>query len=1119
MIKNNKMAQLKSSKKKSSDALEQNLNQSARKDNVLTAQADSLQSEQSELLHVYNQSFSEEGTPTLETDYQLDINDNDHLDLSNHSILAGSTEATVYGTEDSSPLLGASKVKAGNLNQLLADSQQSELEEDNKETEKEESEGSVFGNMNWMMLGIGAGAIGALGGGYFLLKPSEKEETVVNKVETLAEGQYAIQGTVVLGPAVPNNGFYVEVWSKDGELLGTHKTDDQGRYQVLISDEHSLLKIRAVDNNKGPDYRDEATGELKDFEGTLLTVLELNDSFKVQTAHINPMTTLASRMMGLDADGKGEFPTSDKINQANQEIAKNLLGSETLDLASYNVVPLVTADGAPITPNEGGNILGLISALESANDLTTDELMQNLIDNIAFDDQGKMNGVQLRETLKDGVSIIESKYGSKVKDLVDSQFIKAEIVSLDEPVIRENVAPEGSNNIIELGEDKTHQFTLSDFGFVDLNDTDSLASVRLHRVPAKGYLRLGDEDITGPVVLSRADIANLTYKGRADESGTSYSVLTFSVSDGELESEQQSIIFDLGSINDAPSLRVEESFDSLFGEVKKINTSSEGNQDDPDLIALEDGSFITVWIDNQKDIKAQKFHYAENFNGEYILVKDSEEFRINHTDTTEEQRLYNPEIAADLHGDFAVQWWKSEGSTTTSYVEFFDEKNGSIGDGEQELGLQYLTKSIISTSGGLQAVGYIAVGYIKNTTDQESGAHVGVKLYDEGVYVKTIEIQDLPGFGLSDLVLTPVSHGGFAATFRIISDEINEIGFAQYSATGDLLGEVFRQESDLGADEELEMVELLENPLDAEGNFIGATLIVFNRKGEDLVLQGWKGNTPVFTELVANETNALTAENIQVIALKDGGFFTLWSLPDDTKGDAIIGRYFDKMGNPLTSEIDIFHLDPGFSFGGVSVDQLENGRLQLAWSDDRGGSDDIYMSTLNLDKLQHNLQDNVTVGQAFSEDIEGSAITFSLKHDANGLFAIDSETGLISVADPVGISASEETSFMIKVQVDDDEGESFDIEHQVKFPGSLKEEIEETTFVLTDEAIDITSLGDINELTLADLIELGILKPTDLGQPAPGPSFQNSEAFKAYVETQSSDNEYAYVNTMLNLIG
>lgn len=963
------------------------------------------------------------------------------------------------------------------------------------------------GGSSWVMFAIGLSALGALGAGVFLLKSKDDDKDNDNQESIIdtKEEEVGIQGVVTLGPTVDSNGLVAEIYAVDGTLLATDKVSSQGVYQAVVAQGHTHFKVVIRDTDNRPDYRDEATGELKDLEGNLFTVITVDSEKQLQTAHVNPVTTLASRMMGLDVDGNGDFPTPEKISDAYMQVAKNLFGDASLDIASYDVVPVMSADGTVVNGNEGGNLLALISALENTNGVTTDAAIELLLDASATNEQGQVEGLELRELLKNNAESLEGQFGEKFTALVDAQFTKAEIISLDKPIVRENLPPEGENNIILLGEDKTHVFTEADFGFSDLNENDALSSIRLHRLPAKGYLRLDGEELLEPRTIEREDLSKLSYKGRADEHGTSYSVLTFSVSDGVLESDQQSIIFDVSSINDAPTLEIEESFDSLFGEIKKINTNSEGDQYDPDLIALDDGAFIAVWIDNEKSIKAQKYKYQETFAGDLTLVKDSDEFTINSSETAENQRLYNPEIAADDHGDFAIQWWKYEqGSTTESFVGFFDENNGVIGEGEQQLGLQYLTKSIISMNNGLQAVGYIAVGYVQGG----DGGHFGVNIYDDGVFVRNVKITDVPGFGTNDLVLTPLSIGGFAGTFRISSQEVNQIGFAFFDHEGRLKPEsLIMQDSDLGADEELEMVELIDG-----------TLIIFNREGTDLILQGWQNQLPIFSDVVVNEQDALSAENVQVIALDDGGFFTLWTLVDDSKGDAIIGRYYDAQGNALTSEIEIFHLEPGFSFGGASVDQLENGRLQLAWSDDKDGSEDIYMSTLNLDKLQHNLSDNVTVGQASSEDVEGSDITFSLKNDANGLFQVDPETGVISVKDPAGVAASDNTSFMIKVQVNDEEGEAFDLEHQVKFPGSVKEAVEDTKFVLTDQEIDVTELGDINELTLGYLIELGILKPAELGITA-GPGFQGSAEYQAFVDGYTPETDYGYLSSVIELIG
>ncbi|MCY4044915.1 MAG: hypothetical protein OXE99_07530 [Cellvibrionales bacterium] len=994
-------------------------------------------------------------------------------------------------------------------------------DEEETKSSKEEDDG-----INWKYVSIALGALGAIGVGAALIGAKDDDKAPAPTVEpsnteTLdVKEQVLIKGQAMLGPVVENNGLSIQILSVNNELLGTQVLNAKGEYLLSIDNPGDMVKVRLVDTNDSPDYIDEATGQVKDLSANLFTVISLTEGDQLVTAHVNPLTTMASRMMGFDADGNGEWVSSETIKQVNSELAENLLGNANIDLASYHVQPMIDADGNILTANEGGQILGLISAMELDQSKTTAEVLTSLVDSMNTDESGDLQADQVRQLLSDASPVLLNKYGEKVLETVQYNLDRADALGNGEIPKEKNVAPNAASTSIEFGEDKTHQFTLADFSFSDENSNDNLQSITIKRLPTDGYLRLNGETVTESITVSRNDISKLTYKGRADDSGTSYSVLTFTVNDGELDSRQHTIIFDVNAVNDAPELSIEEKFDSLFGEVRKISTSSGGNQNDPDLIALDNGSFITVWDDNEKEIKAQKYQYSEDFKGDYILVKQGDEFRVNTEDTTDNQKLYNPEIAADAHGDFAVQWWRYEqGASTTSYVAFFDEEGDSTGP-EQELGLQYLTKSIISLNSGIQAVGYIAVGFVKNG----EGSHFGVNLYDEGEFVKTIKITGrpddpntpdydesvnivLPDFGTHDFVLTPLSYGGFAGTFRITSPEVNQVGFAYFDHEGNMIPQsLVVQDSELGADEKLEMVELNDG-----------TLAIFNKKGADLVLQGWKATQPVFVDLKANEKNAVEAENTKIIALDDGGFFTLWSLPNETKGDAIIGRYFDATGKPLTSEIEIFHIDPQYHFGGVSIDQLSNGRLQVAWSDDREGTEDIYMMTLNLDKLQHNLQDQVVVGQASAEDVEGGELTFSLKDDSNGLFTIDADTGVITVLDPAGIRASDDTSFTIDIQVEDDEGEVTTLEHMVKFPGSIKEE--ETIFVLTEQQIDISDLGDASELTLQDLIDLGIIKVADEGLTS-GPSFRGSDEYIASIGDGTQPIEdYSFLQTVTNIIG
>ena len=101
-----------------------------------------------------------------------------------------------------------------------------------------------------------------------------------------------------------------------------------------------------------------------------------------------------------------------------------------------------------------------------------------------------------------------------------------------------NTAPTAANNTVTTGEDRPYAFDADDFGFVDTDTGDTLASVKIVTPPALGTLALDGTAVLADAVVTKAqiDADMLTFRPAQDAHGDAYTTFTFKVNDGTVDS-------------------------------------------------------------------------------------------------------------------------------------------------------------------------------------------------------------------------------------------------------------------------------------------------------------------------------------------------------------------------------------------------------------------------------------------------------------------------------------------------------------------------------------------------------------------------------------------------------
>ena len=102
-----------------------------------------------------------------------------------------------------------------------------------------------------------------------------------------------------------------------------------------------------------------------------------------------------------------------------------------------------------------------------------------------------------------------------------------------------NAAPTGADKTLTIGSDTEYTLTAEDFGFADVNIGDTLDSVRIVTVPGLGTLALDGTAVSLNDVIPSADIDDnkLTFTPVAGATGEAYTIFTFKVNDGTVDSD------------------------------------------------------------------------------------------------------------------------------------------------------------------------------------------------------------------------------------------------------------------------------------------------------------------------------------------------------------------------------------------------------------------------------------------------------------------------------------------------------------------------------------------------------------------------------------------------------
>ena len=331
----------------------------------------------------------------------------------------------------------------------------------------------------------------------------------------------------------------------------------------------------------------------------------------------------------------------------------------------------------------------------------------------------------------------------------------------------------------------------------------------------------------------------------------------------------------------------------------RINTSS-SNQDDPAITGLKDGGYVVSWIVEGNNGEADIFAQRYDING----VKAGSESRVNSTTLG---RQDSPQVTALKDGGYVVAW-ASNGQDAPgewgSYLQRYNASGVKVG-GETRINTTTADTQDSPVIAGLADGGYVAVWEGNGSGDSygifaqrfnASGAKVGA---ETRINTTTTDTQ-------GDPAITALSNGGYVITWQSAPDDNDgdedtdlpaNIHAQLYNASGTKVGaQALVNTTTSGTQEEPQVTAMTD----------GGYLVTWNGNGtgDDSGIFAQRYNASGIKVGVETRINTSTAgeqDDPRITALADGGYVIVWeSYNADGQFSGIQSQRFDANGNKLS---------------------------------------------------------------------------------------------------------------------------------------------------------------------------------------------------------------------------
>ena len=526
--------------------------------------------------------------------------------------------------------------------------------------------------------------------------------------------------------------------------------------------------------------------------------------------------------------------------------------------------------------------------------------------------------------------------------------------------------------------------------------------------------------LNGTEAQINAALATLTYQGNTNYNGSDTLTVLSTDSGGIPLSDSDTVAITVNAVNNAPTDLHYTQY--LGGSEFVVNTTTTDSQDEPEVVTLSNGTFVVVWESTNQDGSGDGVYFQIfDANG----VAQGSEVRANVTTTGDQD---DPQIVALSDGGFAIIWESDnqDGSLSGIFGRIYDA-TGTPQTGEFSINTTTPDDQLDPDVAALTGGGFVVV-WESNLQDGD-GKGIYSQIFDNSgatIGSETLVNTTTAG-GQFDPTITALNDGGYIIAWDSNDGSSTELMSQRFDASGTKIG----TESQINT-----------FSIDTQDDGVIATLsgggyvAVWESQEQDGDADGLfgqffdAGGNPVGGEFSINSTTAGSQEDIEIIALSDGGFLVVWQSVGGQDGDAdgIYAQQFDANGNKINGEF-LVNLTTTNSQADPSITLLQDGRLVVVYESFlQDGSGDSVIGRIFTPTLNEN-SPNGTVAAVLSQTIDvdvGDTFTYSLTDDAGGAFTINSTTGTITIADTSLIDYESATMMTVTVRVTDSGGLTHD---------------------------------------------------------------------------------------------
>ncbi|WP_456460058.1 putative Ig domain-containing protein [Reichenbachiella sp.] len=290
---------------------------------------------------------------------------------------------------------------------------------------------------------------------------------------------------------------------------------------------------------------------------------------------------------------------------------------------------------------------------------------------------------------------------------------------------------------------------------------------------------------------------------------------------------------------------------------------------DPSIAINEDDQFIVAWADSGFAIKYMRYEVEGEeitADGPYTVIEE-----------TNEDYVYDPDVALDEDGNFVITWSQHNGSDYDVKAKYYTSDNVSAG--------------VLDVS--------------QNTSYDQKEPSVDID--NEGNFIVVWNDRDTDGGG---------SLYGFVTgrKYKEATPDGNEMRLVQEFDFGS--DKLHSPDVDFNGDGSFVVAWEYEN---SPGSLEYIRAQVFNEGGETL-----SSVVPVTTLSYAN--------NFQIASDKDGGFIVVYEDSDEADYN-IVGKRYNRFGDDL-QESEFYFYSEQYDGGNPAVGMNDNGDFVVAWDDE-----------------------------------------------------------------------------------------------------------------------------------------------------------------------------------------